>query len=112
MQVPFNAFTLHLQPLFIMGLEYYWSLDFVNSLSLIVWHNQYVLVIIEHLLKWLKLVPLPDRNNEGATYAFLEKVLGRFGVTTKVSLSKVWNSNIYVGKLIFIITQLQKNILN
>jgi hypothetical protein len=74
-------------------------------------HNQHVLVMIEHLSKWLKLVPLLDRNNEGATYAFLEKVFGRFGVTTKVSLSNVWNSKIYVIKLILIITQLHKTIL-
>jgi hypothetical protein len=67
--------------------------------------------MIEHLSKWLKLVPLPDCNNEGATYAFLEKVLGRFGVTTKVSLSKLRNAKIYVRKLILIITQLHKTIM-
>jgi hypothetical protein len=36
--------------------------------------------MIEHFCKWLKLVPLPNYSNEGgATYAFLDKVLNRFG---------------------------------
>jgi len=39
--------------------------------------------MIEHFSKWLEFVPLLDRSNEGATYAFLDKVLSKFGVLTK-----------------------------
>jgi hypothetical protein len=46
-------------------------------------HNRYVLVMIEHFSKWLELVPLLDRNNEGVTYAFLDKMLSRFGALIK-----------------------------
>ncbi len=80
----FNAPTPHLQPLPIMGLGYWWSLDFASPLSLTPWHNQYVLVMIEHFSKWLELVPLLDCSSERTTYAFLDKVLSRFGALVKI----------------------------
>ncbi len=40
------------------------------ELSLIVWHNEYVLGMIEQFLKLLKLVPLPYHNIKWSTYAF------------------------------------------
>jgi hypothetical protein len=44
--------------------------------------------MIEHFSKQLELVPLPDHNREGATYAFLDKMLSRFGVSTKVLINQ------------------------
>jgi hypothetical protein len=72
--VSFNAPTFHLQSLPIMGFRYWWNFDFTCSLKLIVWYNWYVLVMIEQS-KWLKLVPLLDHKNEGASYAFLGREL-------------------------------------
>jgi hypothetical protein len=63
-----------------MGLGYRWSLDFSGPFNLTHQHNQYVLVMIEHFSKWLELVPLPDSNEGGATYAFFNKMFNRFGV--------------------------------
>jgi hypothetical protein len=40
--------------------------------------------MIEHFSKWLELVPLPDLNSEGVAYAFLDKVLSKFGISVKV----------------------------
>jgi Mg2+ and Co2+ transporter CorA len=37
------------------------------------------MVMIENLLTWLKLVPLPNHSNEGVTYAILDRVISRFG---------------------------------
>jgi len=39
-----------------MGLRYLWNLDFASPLSLTIQYNWYVLVMIEHLFKWLVLV--------------------------------------------------------
>jgi hypothetical protein len=47
-------------------------------------HNQYILVMIEHFSKWLELVPLLNRNNEGAVYAFLDIMFNEFSVPAKV----------------------------
>jgi hypothetical protein len=41
----------------------------------IVQHNQYILIMIEHFLKWLNLVPLLYCNSEGTTYAFWTRCL-------------------------------------
>jgi hypothetical protein len=40
--------------------------------------------MIEHFSKWLEVVPLSDHSSERATYAFLDKVLSRFGVLAEV----------------------------
>jgi hypothetical protein len=41
-----------------MGVGYRWNLDFVEPLGLNIWHNRYVLVMIEHFSKWIELAPL------------------------------------------------------
>ncbi len=39
--------------------------------------------MIEHFSKWLELVLLLDHSSEGVTYAFLDRILSRFGVLAK-----------------------------
>ncbi len=80
----FNAPTPQLHPLPIMGLGYRWSLDFAGPLPLTVWHNRYVLVMVEHFSKWIELVPSLDKSREGVAYAFLNRVLSHFGAPTEV----------------------------
>jgi hypothetical protein len=63
-------------------------LDFASPLSLAPQHNQYVLVMIEHFSKWLELVPLLNCSSEGATYAFLDKVLSKFGVPAEILIDQ------------------------
>ncbi len=59
------------------------ELDFLGPLNLIICHNWYVLVMIEHFSKWIELSPFWDKSNEKVVYAFLDQVLNRFGVSTK-----------------------------
>jgi hypothetical protein len=40
--------------------------------------------MIEHLSKWLELVPLLDYSSEGVAYAFMDKMFTKFGVLAKV----------------------------
>lgn len=47
-------------------------------------HNKYVLIMIKHFSKWSKVVTLPDKFSEEVAYAFLEKVLSRFGALVEV----------------------------
>jgi hypothetical protein len=44
--------------------------------------------MIEHFSKWLELVPLSNRSNEEATYAFLDRVFNRFGVPVEVLINQ------------------------
>jgi len=80
----FNAPTPQLHPLLIMGLGYHWSLDFERPLPLTVWHNRYVLLMVEHISKWIELVPSLDKSSEGVAYAFLDRVLSHFGAPVEV----------------------------
>jgi hypothetical protein len=47
-------------------------------------YNNYVLVMIEHFSKWIELIALPDKFNEGAAYSFLDCILSRFGAPAEV----------------------------
>ncbi|OAE21603.1 hypothetical protein AXG93_939s1100 [Marchantia polymorpha subsp. ruderalis] len=80
----FNALTLELHPLPIMGLGYFWSLDFARPLPLTVRHHQYVLVMVEHFSKWIELVALRDKASDGVAYAFLDRVLSHYGALAEV----------------------------
>jgi transposase-like protein len=40
--------------------------------------------MVEHFSKWLELVPLSNHSNEGATYAFLDRLVNRFGVRVEI----------------------------
>ena len=40
--------------------------------------------MIEHFSKWIELVALLDKFSEGAAYAFLDRVLSRFGAPAEV----------------------------
>ncbi len=92
-RVSFNAPKPHLQPtLPIMGLGYQWSLDFASPLNLTIWHNQYILIMIEHFSKWLKLAPLPNCSSEKITYAFLDRVLISLVFQVNYSSTNEWNS--------------------
>jgi hypothetical protein len=84
LRASFNAPTPQLHPLPIMGLGYRWNLDFAGPLPLIVRHNKYVLVMVEHFSKWIELVPSPDKSSEGVAYAFLDRVLSHFGAPAEV----------------------------
>ncbi len=51
---------------------------------MIVWHNKYVLVMVEHFSKWIELVPSPDKSSKGVAYIFLDRVLSHFGAPVDV----------------------------
>jgi hypothetical protein len=44
--------------------------------------------MIKHFSKWLELVPLPYHSNEGASYAFLDKVFNSIGALTKIIINQ------------------------
>jgi hypothetical protein len=67
-----------------MGLGYHWSLDFAGPLPLTIWHNKYVLVMVEHFCKWVELVSSPDKFSKGVVCAFLDRVLSHFGAPAEV----------------------------
>ncbi len=56
----------------------------MGPLPLIVRHNRYVLVMVEHFSKWVELVPSLDKSSEGVAYAFLDRVFNHFGAPTEV----------------------------
>ncbi len=43
----------------------------------------------EHFSKWMELVTLSNRNSEGTTYSFMERMLSRFGASIEVFIDQV-----------------------
>ncbi len=40
--------------------------------------------MVEHLSKWIELVPSPDKSNKGVTHAFFNRVLSHFDAPAKM----------------------------
>jgi len=58
----FSSQQLTLSPLLIQGMFYHWSCDLTRELPHTFRGNVYIMILIEHFSKWVKLVPLPDKS--------------------------------------------------
>jgi hypothetical protein len=47
-----------------------------------------VLVMVEHFSKWIELMLLPNKFNEGVVYAFLDQILNQFGAPIEVLMDQ------------------------
>jgi hypothetical protein len=52
----------------------------------------YIMIMIEHFSKWVKLIALPNKSSHSTSQAFLQHVLGRFGACVETLLIKEQNS--------------------
>ena len=73
-----------LQSLPIRELGHRWSLDLLGELPMSRRGKRYVLVMIEHVSKWVELVALSSKSASGIASAFLREVLSRFGACAEV----------------------------
>jgi hypothetical protein len=67
----FSSQQLMLSPLPIQGMFYHWSCDLVGELPQTSKGNVYIMIMIEHFLKWIELVTLPDKSSHNTSQAFL-----------------------------------------
>jgi hypothetical protein len=68
----FSSQQLTLFPLPIQGMFYCWSCDLVGELSQTSKGNVYIMIMIEHFSKWVKLVALPDKSSHSTNQTFLQ----------------------------------------
>jgi hypothetical protein len=45
--------------------------------------NVYIMIMIDHFSKWVKLVALSDKSSHSTNQAFLQQILSRFGACAK-----------------------------
>jgi hypothetical protein len=67
-----------LSPFPIHDMFYCWSCDLAGKLPQTPRGNVYIMIMIEHFSKWVKLVALPDKSSHNTNQAFLQLVLSRF----------------------------------
>jgi hypothetical protein len=68
----FSSWQLTLSPLPIQGMFYHWSCDLIRELPQTSKGNVYIMIMIEHFSKWVKLVTLPDKSSHSTSQAFLQ----------------------------------------
>ncbi|CAI5479311.1 unnamed protein product [Closterium sp. Yama58-4] len=73
-----------LQSLPIRGLGYRWLLDLAGELPLSRRNKRYVLVMIEHVSKWVEVRALSSKSAELIAEAFTDQVLTHFGACGEV----------------------------
>ncbi|KAJ9524832.1 hypothetical protein QJQ45_003035 [Haematococcus lacustris] len=80
----FNAKSPELHSLPIRALFYRWGVDlcgpFIPSRS----GHKYIMVCIEHLSKWVEIIPIPNKEAVTTASAFAHHVLGRYGACAEV----------------------------
>ncbi|CAI7732521.1 unnamed protein product [Closterium sp. NIES-53] len=73
-----------LQSLLIHGLGFRWSLDLAGELPLSRGGKQYIVLMVEHVSKWLEVRAIPSKSSRHVAAAFKEQVIRRFGACAEV----------------------------
>ena len=83
-KVEFREYGKELHPLPIRGLGYRWGEDFAGALQETATGNTYVLICIEHFIKWVELISLPSKSSKDATGGLLDGMLSRYGARGEI----------------------------
>jgi hypothetical protein len=67
---------------------YRWSCDLVGELPQTFRGNVYIMIMIEHFSKWVKLVTLLDKSSHNTNQTFLQQVLSRFGACAECLINQ------------------------
>eukprot|EP00983_Pelagomonas_calceolata_P000026 737-Pelagomonas_calceolata.AAC.4 len=81
----FTAKTPQLQPLPMDGLFFHWNIDLAGPIPTpSAYGNNYILIAVEHMSKWLVTVPIPDKTTATVSKAFTDHILTIFGSSAQV----------------------------
>jgi hypothetical protein len=67
---------------------YQWSCDLAGELPQTSTGNVYIMIMIDHFSKWVKLVVLLNKSSHSTSQAFLQQVLSRFGACAECLMIK------------------------
>ena len=61
-----------------------WAMDVLTPLPMTARGNQYILVMSDHFTKWVEAVPMPNQRAETVAKVFVNEVVTRHGVPSKL----------------------------
>ena len=61
-----------------------WAMDVLGPLPMTARGKKYILVMSDHFTKWVEAVPMPNQRAETVAKAFVDEVVTRHGVPTKL----------------------------
>jgi transposase InsO family protein len=78
-----------------------WAMDILAPLPIIARGNQYILVMSDHFTKWVEAVPMPNQRAETVAKAFVNEVVTRHGVPSKLLTDQGRNFEADLMKQVF-----------
>ena len=85
-----------------------WAMDVLGPLSMTARGNQYILVMSDHFTKWVEAVPMPNQRAEMVAKAFVDEVVTRHGVPTKLLTDQGRNFEVDLMKQVLSLLDVQK----
>ncbi|CAB4041949.1 Retrovirus-related Pol poly from transposon [Paramuricea clavata] len=85
-----------------------WAMDVLGPLSMTARGNQYILVMSDHFTKWVEAVPMPNQRAETVAKAFVNEVVTRHGVPSKLLTDQGRNFEADLMKQVFSLLGVRK----
>jgi hypothetical protein len=85
-----------------------WSMDVLGPLPTTAQGNQYILVMSDHFTKLVEVVPIPNQRAETVAKAFVDEVVTRHGVPSKLLTDQGRNLEADLMKQVFSLLGVQK----
>ena len=85
-----------------------WAMDVLGPLPMTARGNQYILVMSDHFTKWVEAVPMPYQRAETVAKAFVDEVVTRHGVPTKLLTDQGRNFEANLMKQVLSLLGVQK----
>jgi hypothetical protein len=97
----FFSRQLTLSPLPIQGMFYHWSCDLAGKLPQTSNGNVYIMIMIKHFSKWVKLVTLSNKSSHSTNQTFLQHVL--IGLRLVLNALLIKDQNLKVNSKTYLI---------
>ncbi|CAB3992292.1 Transposon Ty3-G Gag-Pol poly [Paramuricea clavata] len=85
-----------------------WAMDVLGPLPMTARGNQYILVMSDHFTKWVEAVPMPNQRAETVAKAFVNEVVTRHGVPSKLLTDQGRNFEADLMKQVFSLLGVRK----
>jgi hypothetical protein len=85
-----------------------WAMDVLGPLPMTARGNQYILVMSDHFTKWVEAVPMLNQRAETVAKAFVNEVVTRHGVPSKLLTDQGRNFEADLMKQVFSLLGVRK----
>ena len=85
-----------------------WAMDILGPLPMTARGNQYILVMSNHFTKWVEAVPMTNQRAETVAKTFVDEVVTRHGVPSKLLTDQERNFEADLMRQVFNLLDVKK----